>query len=157
MPKRSPASRSADDINKRFGARLRMLRDNAGRSQTELGNALRVSFQQIQKYENGTTSISLDRLNELATYFATSVGYLVDHLGVHGAADGATGFAESEQSPYDGEQAGAPQVGLLSREALALLTAFDRIRDRKLRRALVTMVEAYGAKGDDGSDNASAG
>ena len=54
MPKRRPGLPSADDINKAFGARLRYLREMIGKSQTEVGQALAVSFQQIQKYENGT-------------------------------------------------------------------------------------------------------
>ena len=142
MPKRSPGSRSADDINKRFGTRLRTLRENADRSQTDVGQALRVSFQQIQKYENGTTSISLDRLDELASFFGTSVAHLVKDLGVHGLA-AVAGFAESEQDAYDDGSARGPQVALMSKETVALVDAFNRIRDRKLRRSLLAVIEAY--------------
>ncbi len=51
----------------------------------------------------------------------------------------------------------SPHVGLLSREALALLKAFERIRNRKLRRALLAVVEAYGVAGEAESDIPSAG
>ena len=153
MPKRSPGSRSAHDINRQFGSRLRTFREMAGRSQTEVGQALRVSFQQIQKYENGTTSINLDRLDELARYFASTVPKLVDGLGLYQSQ----GFAESDQSPYGVEPDDQPGVGPLSRDAVALINAFNAIRSRKLRRAILTLMESYGNGKDDseGEDEAS--
>ena len=43
-------------IDKKIGSVIRMRRLKLGLSQSDLGNALRVSFQQIQKYENGTNA-----------------------------------------------------------------------------------------------------
>ena len=142
MPKRSPGSVSGDDINKKFGARLRSFREMARRSQTDVGQALGVSFQQIQKYENGTTSISLNRLNELADYLAVSITQLVDGL-VLAQPQVSPGFSEDRQAPYH-EASPLPEVGPLSRDAVALVTAYNAIRSRKLRRSILTMVEAYG-------------
>lgn len=142
MPKRSPGSVSGDDINKKFGARLRSFREMARRSQTDVGQALGVSFQQIQKYENGTTSISLNRLNELADYLTVSITQLVDGL-VLPQPQISPGFLEEGQAPYD-EASPLPEVGPLSRDAVALVTAYNAIRSRKLRRSILTMVEAYG-------------
>lgn len=142
MPKRSPGSGSGDHINKKFGARLRSFREMARRSQTEVGQALGVSFQQIQKYENGTTSISLNRLNELADYLMVSVTQLVDGL-VMPQPQMPLGFAEEGQATYQ-EAPPLPDVGPLSRDAVALVMAYNAIRSRKLRRSILTMVEAYG-------------
>ena len=113
--------------------------------QQEVGQALEVSFQQIQKYENGTTSISLNRLDELARYFNVSVGNLVDGLGLRGPVPGA-GFAEGDQAAYEDGRAPQPKLGPLPKDAVSLLQAFQRIDNRKLRRSILTMVEAYGAE-----------
>lgn len=147
MPKRRPGLPSADDINKAFGARLRYLREMIGKSQTEVGQALAVSFQQIQKYENGTTSISLNRLDELAQFFNIPVWQLLSGLGPQKQADGAQlGFAEGEQASYSMDET-VPKVGPLPKDAVALLNAFARIKDRKIRRSILTIAEAQ--KADD--------
>ena len=52
-------------IDKKIGSVIRMQRVKLGLSQTDLGNALRVSFQQIQKYENGTNAVASTRISDL--------------------------------------------------------------------------------------------
>jgi len=52
-------------IDKKIGSVIRMRRVKLRLSQTDLGNALRVSFQQIQKYENGTNAIASTRISDL--------------------------------------------------------------------------------------------
>ena len=52
-------------IGKKIGSVIRMRRVKLGLSQTDLGNALRVSFQQIQKYENGTNAVASTRISDL--------------------------------------------------------------------------------------------
>jgi transcriptional regulator with XRE-family HTH domain len=52
-------------IDKKFGSVIRMQRVKLGMSQTELGSALGVSFQQIQKYERGTNAVASTRIPDL--------------------------------------------------------------------------------------------
>ena len=52
-------------IDKKIGSVIHMRRVKLGLSQTDLGNALRVSFQQIQKYENGTNAVASTRISDL--------------------------------------------------------------------------------------------
>ena len=52
-------------IDKKIGSVIRMRRLKLGLSQSDLGNALRVSFQQIQKYENGTNAVASTRISDL--------------------------------------------------------------------------------------------
>jgi transcriptional regulator with XRE-family HTH domain len=54
-----------DPIDKHVGARLRMRRLMLGMSQTDVANALGLTFQQVQKYEKGTNRISASRLQRL--------------------------------------------------------------------------------------------
>ena len=149
MPKRKPGAQAADDINKRFGSRLRRFRELAGRSQSEVGDALGVSFQQIQKYENGTTSISLNRLDELSDFLSVTIAKLIDSVQETKAP--AAGFAETAQTPFgeDDEQLLGP--GPLTKQKVALLNAFSRIDNSKVRKSLVGLAEAIvsPSKSDD--------
>ena len=52
-------------IDKKIGSVIRMRRAKLGLSQSDLGNALRVSFQQIQKYENGTNAVASTHISDL--------------------------------------------------------------------------------------------
>jgi transcriptional regulator with XRE-family HTH domain len=52
-------------IDKKIGSVIRMRRLKLGLNQTELGDALGVSFQQIQKYENGTNAVASTRISDL--------------------------------------------------------------------------------------------
>ena len=65
-----------------MGIAVRIQRRRAGMSQTELGQACGVSFQQIQKYENGANRISFSRLVQLASALNCSVRNLVQALDV---------------------------------------------------------------------------
>ena len=52
-------------IDKKIGSVIRTRRVKLGLSQSDLGNALRVSFQQIQKYEHGTNAVASTRISDL--------------------------------------------------------------------------------------------
>src|SRR6202034_2118726 len=61
---REPANNPVDET---VGARIRILRKRRKMSQSELGKALGVTFQQVQKYENGKNRVSASRLHLVAT------------------------------------------------------------------------------------------
>lgn len=75
-----PGQKAVEAVNLEIAARLRMLRQAQGLSQTEVGIFLGVSFQQVQKYEKGTNRIPTDKLSRLAGYFNVPVGYFFDPL-----------------------------------------------------------------------------
>ena len=60
------SNKSADRIDKHVGKRIREAREAAGLSQTRIGEALGVSFQQIQKVERGLNRVSASRLYRIA-------------------------------------------------------------------------------------------
>ncbi len=147
MPKRSPGSPTDDHVNRRFGERLRFCRERAGKSQSEVGNALGVSFQQIQKYENGTTSISLNRIFDFADNIGISMSSLFEgldarHVGVR------TGFAEERQPGLTDDDDMKVAAGAYSKQKVQLLAAFNRIEDPKARRTLIEMAEALAKRAD---------
>jgi transcriptional regulator with XRE-family HTH domain len=126
--------RSADEVDAHVGRRLRQRRIALGISQEQLGEALGLTFQQIQKYEKGQNRISAGRLYKLSIILSVSVGYFFEGL--------VTG------SPSD-RQGGAPrevevQAFLASPEGLALTAGFMRISDAATRRRIIELVNTIG-------------
>ena len=150
MPKRKPGLQTGDDINTRFGASLRAVRVHAGRSQSEVGEALGVSFQQIQKYENGTTSISLSRMEAISTFLQVSMTKLLASVQDEGP-DANAGYAEHGQAAYGDPPARLLGAGPLTKQKIALLGAFDRITEAQVRRNMVALAEAIASSTDDES------
>jgi len=115
------------------GARVRIRRVELGLSQTELANALGVTFQQVQKYEKGTNRIGASRLHAMAGVLRVQVNYFFPS-----AADGLD------------HSAGPTEVlGLLGIPgAMDLLRNFARINDRSAQKALCVMAKTLAKKGD---------
>jgi transcriptional regulator with XRE-family HTH domain len=110
-------------------------------SQTKLGDALGIAFQQVQKYENGTNHVSASRLQHISHILQVPISFF---------------FEEAPPVPgqYKGNGATAPTPAyvtefLSSTEGLALTNAFIRIKQPKLRRSIVKLVKEIA--GDDES------
>ena len=71
-PKRSTT------FDQQIGLRIRQVRKKQRISQEELGKKIGVSFQQVQKYENGHNRISASRLVQVANVLAVSVNFFLD-------------------------------------------------------------------------------
>ncbi|MGL4637379.1 MAG: helix-turn-helix domain-containing protein [Beijerinckiaceae bacterium] len=126
-------------IDIHVGARVRMRRILAGLSQEKLGDALGITFQQIQKYEKGTNRIGASRLQEAAKVLGVSVNFFFE--GVSADIAMAQGFSEPESSGYAADF-------LDSNEGKQLVNAFLRIKEPKLRKKILDLVEAM-ASGED--------
>src|SRR5690349_13828975 len=72
--------RSPSNVDKHVGARLRAARLEAGKSQTEVADALGITFQQVQKYEKGTNRISAGTLHELSQLFDVPVEFFFEGM-----------------------------------------------------------------------------
>jgi transcriptional regulator with XRE-family HTH domain len=75
-------SRACGPIDAHFGEKLRARRRmmNPKMSQSDLGQRLDITFQQVQKYENGTNRISAATLVEIASHLKIDIGYFFDEL-----------------------------------------------------------------------------
>jgi len=124
------------------GARLRLRRTIAGFSQQKLGEAVDLTFQQIQKYEKGANRISASRMFQFAHVLGVSPAYFFEgielHLGPQGAAAALPGMAEPVE-PYGADT--GPDV-VFNRESLELMRAFARISDTDVRQRLFDLVKA---------------
>jgi transcriptional regulator with XRE-family HTH domain len=96
-------------------------------SQQALGNALGLTFQQIQKYESGANRIGASRLQHIAQVLAVPIGYFFEGV-THGDREG------------DMESPVRVVEFLSSGDGLALAKAFSQVRSAPLRRSIVQMV-----------------
>ena len=121
-------------IDKHVGSRVRMRRRTLDMSQTDLGNALGLTFQQVQKYEKGSNRIGAARLQHLSQILQVPVPFFFE------GAPASLGWPAAEES------ADAPSPSFVSdflatSDGLELVRAFTRIEDARLRRAIVRVVE----------------
>ncbi|MFC7052387.1 helix-turn-helix domain-containing protein [Hansschlegelia quercus] len=121
-------------VDKHVGSRVRMRRVLIGMSQEKLGEALGITFQQIQKYEKGTNRIGASRMQQIATVMGVPVSYFFDDA-PGSEKDGAGGFSEARGSDYVVDF-------LTTTEGLQLNKSFVRITDPKVRRKIVDLVSA---------------
>lgn len=122
-------------IDVHVGSRVRMRRILIGMSQEKLGDALGLTFQQVQKYEKGTNRIGASRLQNIATILGVPVEYFFD------------GKPMDETTPMLDMADGSPDEAtyvvdfLATSEGVQLNKAFVRIRDARLRRKVVELVK----------------
>ena len=127
------AKKAPNPTDKHVGARVRMRRMMLGMSQEKLGNALGLTFQQVQKYEKGANRIGASRLQQIAHILQVTVSFFFEGApnvpGHH-----PTGMAEAPSPAYVSDF-------LATSDGLALTKAFMRIKNAKLRRRIVDLVE----------------
>src|ERR1700761_8110625 len=81
---------TGNPVDSLVGARIRILRQRRKMSQTELGKTLGVTFQQVQKYENGRNRVSASKLHQVAIALGVSISEIFDGASETGKALGAT-------------------------------------------------------------------
>jgi transcriptional regulator with XRE-family HTH domain len=127
------AKKPLNSIDKHVGSRVRTRRMMLGMSQATLGDALGITFQQVQKYEKGTNRVSASRLQHISHILQVPVPFFFE--GAPHVPGQATGNGGAAPSPaYVTEF-------LASGHGLALTKAFMRIQKRELRRRIVDLVE----------------
>ncbi len=128
-------------VDVHVGGRIKLRRTLLGLSQERLGDALGLTFQQVQKYERGANRVSASRLHDMARALGVPIGYFFDDLPNEAArATGAMGFAENQE----GFGAGIPPDLLARRDSVDLVQAFWRIPDATVRRNLLQLVRSMG-------------
>ncbi len=114
-------------------------------SQSELGKAVGVTFQQVQKYERGSNRMGSSRLYEFATVLGVPVSYFFEEMPSHALAGqpkpgrGGKGFGEA------GTPFAEDKDPLIKRETLELVRAYYKIREGRVRRRIFETIKAVGA------------
>jgi len=125
---RQGAARKADAFDAEVGARVRIVRRARGLSQDELGEAIGITFQQVQKYENGANRISCSMLKRIAERLETPMAEL---LGETGAPSSGVDWSTSYEP-----------------EAVEFARAFAALKSPALKRRLHGLIVEFAAELD---------
>jgi len=128
------AKKAPNPTDKHVGSRVRMRRMMLGMSQEKLGDALGLTFQQVQKYEKGTNRIGASRLQQISHILQVPVSFFFEGAPTVHMGSRAEGMGEAPSPAYVSDF-------LATSDGLALTKAFMRIDDSKLRRRIVDLVE----------------
>jgi transcriptional regulator with XRE-family HTH domain len=125
-------------IDRHVGSRVRMRRVMRGMSQEKLGEALGLTFQQVQKYEKGTNRIGASRLQQISRTLDVPPAFFFE------GAPSFEAIANSEPRRMGVAEAHTPYVAdfLSTAEGLQLNMAFARIHDPKIRKRIVDLVSS---------------
>ena len=126
------SKKSPNPTDRYVGARVRMRRLMFDMSQTRLGDALGLTFQQVQKYEKGTNRIGASRLQHIAHILQVPVAFFFE---------GAPSAGGKVHSGPDAPSPAYVSDFLASTDGLALIASFRKIKDPKIRRRIVELVE----------------
>jgi transcriptional regulator with XRE-family HTH domain len=130
--KQANINRALNPIDKHVGSRVRMRRLMLGMSQEKLGDALGITFQQVQKYEKGTNRMGAGRLQHISHLLQVPVPFFFE--GAPHLPGQIKGFGEAPSPAYVSEF-------LATSDGLALTKAFMQIKEPGLRRRIVELVE----------------
>ena len=125
------AKKVPNPVDKHVGSRVRMRRLILSMSQEKLGDLLGLTFQQVQKYEKGTNRISASRLQQISNILQVPVPFFfegVPHLPGHSG-----GTREAPSPAYVSDF-------LATSDGLALIKAYVRLKNNKLRRTITALV-----------------
>ncbi len=132
MPRHVTRKHGPNLIDVYVGSRVRQRRSLLGLSQENLGEALGLTFQQVQKYERGKNRISASKLWNLTQILDVPVSFFFD-----GVDEGLAGPTPFDSDPLD------------SRETLEFVRAYYRITDPKARHSLFELAKAMAKMGDE--------
>jgi transcriptional regulator with XRE-family HTH domain len=117
-----PKQQTEESFYRQLGRNLKVVRSAAGKSQSDVAEHLDLSFQQVQKYENGKDRIPIDRLVRLADYLEVPLSQFV------ASSDSDSRFQSLAEK-------------FSARELHAFMEAWGSIKDRSARIALVNLAK----------------
>lgn len=140
--RRNPTGKP-NPIDIHVGSRIRLRRALLGMSQSRLGEAIGLTFQQVQKYERGTNRVGSSRMYELARVLDVPIAYFFEDMASdttkrarqHLLGNATDTSVDDERDP------------MTKRETLELVRAYYKITDPRVRKRLFEMTKALGVTG----------
>ncbi len=131
-------------IDVHVGSRVRLRRTLLGMSQEKLGEAIGLTFQQVQKYERGSNRIGASRLYDLARVLDVPVGFFFEEMSpeTRQSSPAQMRGLREEAEPYEPDP-------LAKRETLELVRAYYRILDPQVRKRLFELTKALAIPAED--------
>jgi transcriptional regulator with XRE-family HTH domain len=135
-----PSTKGPKPTDKHVGARIRIRRLMLGMTQTTLGDAVSLTFQQIQKYGKGTNRVSASRKQQVARVLDVPMSFFFE------GAPEAQVTGNRKRSTKGAVTPAYVTDFLSSREGQDIIKAFSRIKDRKLQRKIIDLAKELAAK-----------
>ena len=117
-----------DPVDVHVGSRIKLRRQLLGLSQGKLAKALRLTFQQVQKYEKGTNRVSASRLFAIGSTLNVPIVYFFDDM--------PSKMAEMDAPPLDGPT--------IDRETVAFVRHYELINSREVKRRVRALIKTLG-------------
>jgi transcriptional regulator with XRE-family HTH domain len=134
------AKKAPNPTDKHVGRRVRMRRKMLAMSQEKLADALGLTFQQVQKYENGTNRIGASRLQQISHILQVPVAFFFE---------GAPNASAPQDSNESALSVAEIDDFISHSNGLRLIGAFMRIDNAAVRRRILMLVQEIA--GDDGN------
>ena len=130
-------------IDIHVGSRIRLRRTLLGMSQERLGEALGLTFQQVQKYERGVNRVGASRLFDLSRVLDVPISFFFDDL-PESLASTYGGHLTRRPAGFSEMQDGFTDDALNRRETLELVRAYYRITDPAVRKRVFDLIKSMG-------------
>lgn len=117
-------------VDKKIGEKIKALRKAVGISQIELAERIGISFQQIQKYEKGTSRISVLRLQQIAKALGTNISSFFETENT----EGKVSDHPLKKYPVPEKVLHSPLV--LTEEEMVILKLYRKIKNKKVRETI---------------------
>lgn len=141
---RSERESRPSPIDVHVGSRIRLRRTLLGMSQERLGDALGLTFQQVQKYERGVNRVGASRLFDISRVLDVPISFFfedmpegMDATPISGPRGRMYGFAEAQEPFSNGVD-----DNLTKRETLELVRAYYRISDPAVRKRMFDLMKS---------------
>ncbi len=127
-------------VDVHVGGRVRLRRTLLGLSQEKLGEAIGLTFQQVQKYERGANRIGASRLWDLSRVLDCPVSYFFEDMGEEVKAASPRNLTDRTAEPEQGDA-----DPMTKRETLELVRAYYKITDPHVRRRIYELAKSLAA------------
>ena len=127
-----------NSVDMHVGKRVRLRRTLLGLSQEQLGDALNLTFQQVQKYERGTNRISASRLWDISQILDTSISYFFEDMSPQTKLGSPRKVNREEQKLLEDDFERDP---ISRRETLELVRTYYSISEPNVRKRLAELIK----------------
>ena len=117
----------ANTVDTYVGQRIRDKRNERGMSQTEVANAIGVTFQQVQKYERGTNRVGASRLFDLSRILSVPIQYFFAGL-------------NNQSTPIEKEDDNV--IHFMKPDTVELVEAYYKVENLQVRRQILSTIRS---------------
>lgn len=145
MPRTRIKEDGPSPVDSHVGGKVKTRRLILGLSQEELGKAIGLTFQQVQKYERGTNRISVSRLMDISHALKAPLDYFLDGCSSFGRKQVMRGVSDVRQAALEPEP-------FTKKDVLELVRAYERIGKPQLKKQLLEMAKTLASSGGRDDD-----